>query len=116
MTINWLTLKCSSALLTNYVSNELSQPTIVFDAYWTDSFAILGKVINYSGVNVNEGGALDVTPEIFTAPVDGVYEFRFNGITNWNMVDANAIRIRLTLNGTYKAYPHGENVHTHQLA
>ena len=102
--------------LKSQISNpSCGKPAIIFDAYRTSSFSNLKSIINYNGLYVNEGGAMNASSGIFKAPFNGIYEFHFHGTTNWLSVANDHIRVRLTVNNAWKTMAHGDKTHTHLL-
>lgn len=98
------------------LSNSSTKPTVViFDAYRNTTYAALNTIITYNGLNVNEGNAMNPNTGIFTAPFNGIYTFSFYAITDLNG-SRDHVKVRLQLNGKWKAQVHGEKTHTHTLA
>ena len=67
-------------------------------------------------MNVNEGNAMNPNTGIFTVPVKGIYTFSFHGIGSAWKNPKDDVRVRLQVNGQWKAEGHGDKTHTHTLA
>ena len=85
--------------------STLSQKPIVviFDAYRNTPYSDRGTIITYEGLHVNEGNAMNPNTVIFTAPLKGIYTFSFHAMTDRSRTYIEPIRIRLQVNGQWKA-------------
>ena len=61
---------------------------------------------------LNEGGAMDLSSGIFTAPVSGIYHFEFSGLKH---KDSTFLSIFIVVNGA-PAHEHVGVAHTDQFA
>ena len=60
---------------------KLPQLPVAFDVHTATADSVAESVAKYTTVVVNIGDAMDAARGVFTAPVDGVYEFDFNGLS-----------------------------------
>lgn len=58
---------------------DIKTRSVHFYAQMTSSFTTVG-VIPFQLALLNEGGAMDLSNGIFTAPVSGIYHFEFSGV------------------------------------
>ena len=98
------------------VESLLESPVIFFSAYRTTPFTGDRSIITYNGLSVNEGGAMSASTGIFTAPLNGFYEFNFHAISNWMSTSNDHTRIRLMVNNVSKTMSRGDKTYTHTLS
>ncbi len=62
----------------------------------TSSYSFNNAVIQFDRERLNIGGAMDMNTGIFFAPVNGIYQFEFNGVKD---TSTNYLYIYLQVNG-----------------
>ena len=70
--------------------------TVHFYVQRNTSFSTASAIVPFELSRLNEGGAMDLTSGIFTAPVPGIYHFGFSGVSDSS---SNGLGIFLQLNG-----------------
>ena len=78
---------------------DVKSAPVLFYVQGNSTFRAETQSISFDLARVNEGNAMNLTSGIFTTLRPGIYFFSFTGLTEFQISDADRLRVNLYLNG-----------------
>ncbi len=82
---------------------DVKSTEVHFYVQRSSSYAFSNAIVQFDTERLNVGGAMNMNTRIFSAPVDGIYQFEFNGIKS----SQTSLYVFFQVNGVSIGVAHG---------